>query len=90
MTWRSGQRASEQGISDLSPTEVLPSARASLVSLFAGSLFVGSSLGAVLVAGLADQGRYAAIYLVGAILAIPLGLTASWGRWRWRRPAESA
>ena len=69
-------------------TEVLPSARASVVSLFAGSLFVGSALGAVLVAGLADQGRYAAIYLVGAIVAIPLGLAGAWGRWRWRRPAD--
>ena len=32
-------------------TEVLPEARATVVSLFAGSLFVGSALAAVVVAG---------------------------------------
>lgn len=67
-------------------TEVLPTARANVVSLFAGSLFVGSALGAVLVAGLADQGRYSLIYLVGAVLCLPLGVAASWGRSRWQRP----
>lgn len=71
-------------------TEVLPAARASVVSLFAGSLFVGSALGAVLVAGLADAGRYSLLYLIGALLAVPLGVLASWGRGRWQRsrPAE--
>jgi MFS family permease len=67
-------------------TEVLPTARANVVSLFAGALFVGSALGAVLVAELAEQERYALIYLVGAVLCVPLGLAAGWGRWRWRRP----
>ena len=67
-------------------TEVLPSVRATVVSLFAGSLFVGSALAAVLVADLAESGRYAVIYLTGAILTVPLGLAASYGRWRWQRP----
>jgi predicted MFS family arabinose efflux permease len=66
-------------------TEVLPAARASVVSLFAGSLFVGSALGAVLAAGLADAGRYSVLYLVGALVAVPLGLLATWGRRRWQR-----
>lgn len=70
-------------------TEVLPAARASVVSLFAGSLFVGSALAAVLVADLADQGHYDVIFLAGALLAVPLGLGASWGRARWHRPAEA-
>lgn len=71
-------------------TEVLPAARASVVSLFAGSLFVGSALGAVLVAGLADAGRYSLLYLVGALLAVPLGVLATWGRRQWQggRPAK--
>ncbi len=67
-------------------TEVLPAARATVVSLFAGSLFVGSALGAVLVADLAEAGRYALVYLVGALLAVPLGLVATWERWRWLGP----
>lgn len=71
-------------------TEVLPAARASVVSLFAGSLFVGSALGALLVADLAEAGRYSLLYLVGALLAVPLGLVATWQRRRWQpsRPVE--
>jgi predicted MFS family arabinose efflux permease len=69
-------------------TEVLPSARAAVVSLFAGCLFCGSALAAVLVAGLADDGRYRTIFLLAAAAAAPLGLLAVWGRARWqRRPA---
>lgn len=68
-------------------TEVLPRARANVVSLFAGSLFVGSALGAILVSGLADTGRYSLIYLLGAVCCVPLGVAASWGRLRWQRPA---
>jgi predicted MFS family arabinose efflux permease len=67
-------------------TEVLPGARASVVSLFAGSLFVGSALAAVVVAGLADAGRYTLIYAVYGALAIPLGLGAGLARRRWVRP----
>ncbi len=67
-------------------TEVLPSARATVVSLFAGALFCGSALAAVAVADLADAGRYQAIFLTAALVAVPLGLVAVWGRARWQRP----
>ncbi|MGY1706876.1 MFS transporter [Geodermatophilus sp. SYSU D00697] len=68
-------------------TEVLPAARATVVSLFAGALFCGSALAAVAVADLADAGRYRTIYLLAGLVAVPLGLVAVWGRARWRRPA---
>jgi predicted MFS family arabinose efflux permease len=68
-------------------TEVLPSARATVVSLFAGSLFIGSALAAVVVADLADAGRYRLIFVLAGIAAVPLGLVAVWGRACWRRPA---
>jgi MFS family permease len=68
-------------------TEVLPAVRATVVSLFAGSLFIGSSLAAVAVAGLAEAGAYATIFTLAAVLAVPLGGLAVWGRARWRRPA---
>jgi predicted MFS family arabinose efflux permease len=68
-------------------TEVLPSARAAVVSLFAGALFIGSALAAVLVSELADQGRYTTIFLAAAVVAVPLTGLATWGRARWRRPA---
>jgi MFS family permease len=70
-------------------TEVLPGARATVVSFFAGSLFVGSSLAAVLASGLADQGRYGLLFATSAVLAVPLGLTATLVRARWSSPAET-
>lgn len=71
-------------------TEVLPTARATVVSFFAGSLFVGSALAAVAVAGLADAGRYAVIYAAFATLAVPLGLAAGWLRRRWHGTPEGS
>lgn len=68
-------------------TEILPSARATVVSLFAGALFIGSSVAAVAAAGLADAGRYSTIFVLAAAAAVPLGVLAVWGRARWRRPA---
>jgi predicted MFS family arabinose efflux permease len=68
-------------------TEVLPAARAAVVSLFAGALYSGSALAALLVAGLADDGRYRTIFLAAAAVAVPLGALSVWGRSRWRRPA---
>jgi len=68
-------------------TEVLPAARATVVSFFAGSLFVGSALAAVVVADLADAGRFTVIYASYAALAVPLGIGAGLARRRWHRPA---
>jgi predicted MFS family arabinose efflux permease len=67
-------------------TEVAPQARAVVVSLFAGSLFVGSAGSAVLVAGLAQAGRYGLIFLLAAVLTVPLGLVGAWTRARWTAP----
>jgi predicted MFS family arabinose efflux permease len=71
-------------------TEVLPGARATMVSFFAGSLFVGSALAAVVVSGLADAGRYSLIYAACAALAVPLGIGAGSARRRWHRPVDRA
>jgi MFS family permease len=70
-------------------TEVLPGSRATVVSFFAGSLFVGSSLAAVVASGLADQGRYGVLFATGGVLAVPLGLAATTVRARWRSPAAT-
>lgn len=69
-------------------TEVMPAARATVVSLFAGSLFVGSAVAAVLVADLVEADRYGAVFLLAGGTAVPLALAAAWGRARWRRPGE--
>jgi MFS family permease len=71
-------------------TEVLPAARATVVSFFAGSLFVGSSLGAVVASGLADEGRYGVLFAASAVLAIPLGLAAAVVRARWTSAGPAA
>jgi MFS family permease len=68
-------------------TEVLPGSRATVVSFFAASLFVGSSLAAVVASGLADHGRYGLLFATSAVLAVPLGLAATVARARWHSPS---
>lgn len=64
-------------------TEALPHARAFVVSLFAGSLFVGSSLAALVGGGRAGRGRYDVLFLISGIVAVPLGIAATTVRSRW-------
>jgi predicted MFS family arabinose efflux permease len=70
-------------------TEVLPAARATVVSFFAGSLFVGSSLAAVVASGVADEGRYGVLFAASAVLAVPLGIAAAGVRTRWQHGSTS-
>lgn len=70
-------------------TEVLPGSRATVVSFFAGSLFVGSSIAALGAAGLADSGRYGTLFAASAVLVVPLGLAATVVRAHWHRPRET-
>jgi MFS family permease len=70
-------------------TEVLPSARATVVSGFAGCLFAGSAVSSAAVAGPVDSGRFGAAFLGLAIACVPLGLLATVTRARWR-PAVPA
>ncbi len=67
-------------------TEVLPTARATIVSAFAAALFLGSAAGALLVGDLVVSGRYAEVFAWATALAIPLGVFATVGRARWSRP----
>jgi MFS family permease len=68
-------------------TQVLPSARATVVSLFAGSLFAGSAVASALVAGAAGAGRFGLVFLGFAAVTVPLGVSAAVARARWREPA---
>jgi MFS family permease len=65
-------------------TEVMPGNRATVVSMFAGSLFVGSAVAAVAVSGLADAGRYGTIFAIAAAVVVPLTVLATWTRARWQ------
>ncbi|HZE31648.1 MAG TPA: MFS transporter [Actinoallomurus sp.] len=64
-------------------TEVLPGVRATVVSAFAGALFLGSAVSAKLAGGFAEAHRYALIFGWATILAVVLGLFATLGRARW-------
>jgi predicted MFS family arabinose efflux permease len=67
-------------------TEVLPAARALVVSCFAGCLFAGSSVAALALAGLVDAGRFTPIFAVAAVLATGLTAAAAPARSRWAPP----
>jgi MFS family permease len=64
-------------------TEVLPGVRATVVSAFAGALFLGSAVAARLAGGFAEAHRYALIFGWATMLAVVLGLFATLGRARW-------
>jgi predicted MFS family arabinose efflux permease len=64
-------------------TEVVPEARATVVSLFAAALFAGSGVAAMAAAPLAEAGSFDLLFALGALVAVPLGLFASLARHRY-------
>lgn len=64
-------------------TEVVPEARATVISLFAAALFAGSGLAVIAAAPLAEAGSYSRLFALAAFVAVPLGLTASLARRRY-------
>ncbi len=69
-------------------TEVVPEARATVISLFAAALFTGSGVAAIAAAPLAEAGSFRLLFALGALVAIPLGIFAglarrSYGGHRW-------
>jgi predicted MFS family arabinose efflux permease len=70
-------------------TEVVPEARATVISLFAAALFAGSGLAAMAAAPLAEAGAFGLLFALAALVAAPLGLFAGLARRRYsgqRRP----
>jgi len=66
-------------------TEVLPEARASVISFFAAALFAGSGIATIAVAPLAEAQSYRLLFAVAALIAIPLGLLGSLARLHYDR-----
>jgi len=64
-------------------TEVVPEARATVISLFAAALFVGSGAATTVAAPLAEAGRFGLLFATAAVVAVPLGLFAALARWRY-------
>jgi predicted MFS family arabinose efflux permease len=66
-------------------TEVVPQARATVISLFAAALFVGSGVATTVAAPLAEAGSFGLLFATAAVVAVPLGLFAALARWRYAR-----
>jgi predicted MFS family arabinose efflux permease len=64
-------------------TEVVPEARATVISLFAAALFAGSGVAAMAAAPLADAGYFGLLFALAAGVAIPLGIFAGLARRRY-------
>jgi MFS family permease len=71
-------------------TQAMPGARATMVSLFAGSLFAGSAVASAVLAGPAGDDRFGVIFGWLAVLAVPLALAGGGGRARWKPPPDPA
>ena len=70
-------------------TEVVPHARATFVSLFAASLFVGSGVATAVLAPLAGELRWGALFAVGVVLSAAFGVAATVGTTRFARAATA-
>jgi predicted MFS family arabinose efflux permease len=66
-------------------TEVVPEARATVISLFAAALFAGSAVATMAAAPLAEAGSFHVLFALGALAAVPLGLFAGLARHRYSR-----
>jgi predicted MFS family arabinose efflux permease len=64
-------------------TEVVPQARATVISHVAAALFVGSGVATTVAAPLAEAGRFGLLFATAAVVAVPLGLFAALARWRY-------
>ncbi len=65
-------------------TEVVPEARATVISLFAAALFAGSGV-ATAAAPLEDAGRFGFLFATAALVAVPLGIFAALARRRYAK-----
>ena len=64
-------------------TEVVPEARATVISFFAAALFVGSGVATIAAAPLAEAGSFGTLFAVAAVVAVPLALLAGFSRLRY-------
>jgi MFS family permease len=65
-------------------TDVVPQARGTATALFATAIFTGAALATAAVAGLASSNRYATLFVIGALVTLPVLVVGSVARWRYR------
>jgi predicted MFS family arabinose efflux permease len=68
-------------------TDVVPEARATATALFATAIFAGAAVATSAVAGLANAHRYATLFLIAAIITVPVLVAGTLGRWRYSAAA---
>src|ERR687893_335258 len=66
-------------------TQVVPEARASVISFFAAALFAGSGIATIAVAPLAEAHSYRLLFAVAALIAVPLGILGGLARLHYDR-----
>ena len=64
-------------------TDVVPEARGTATSLFATAIFAGAALATSGVAGLASANRYSNLFVIAAIVTLPVLIVGSLARWRY-------
>jgi predicted MFS family arabinose efflux permease len=64
-------------------TDVVPEARATATSLFATAIFTGAALATSGVAGLASAHRYRNLFIIAAVVTVPVLVIGTLGRWRY-------
>ena len=64
-------------------TDVVPEARGTATSLFATAIFAGAALATSGVAGLASANRYSILFVIAAIVTLPVLIIGSLARWRY-------
>jgi len=62
----------------------VPEARGTATSLFATAIFGGAALATAGVAGLASANRYSTLFVIGAVVTLPVLIVGSLARWRYR------
>jgi predicted MFS family arabinose efflux permease len=64
-------------------TDVVPEARGTATALFATAIFGGAALATAGVAGLASANRYSILFVVAALVTLPVLIIGSLARWRY-------
>ena len=62
---------------------MVPEARATVISLFAATLFAASGVATMAAAPLAEEGRFGLLFATAALIALPLGLFGSFAHRRY-------
>jgi len=64
-------------------TDVVPEARGTATSLFATAIFAGAALATSGVAGLASANQYSTLFVIAALVTLPVLIVGSLARWRY-------